>query len=388
MDYSSIDNGLMAHNNVFERQDNGFPALPDQVNFGYHVENVFFVAYLESYAASIGVIITDDTVERVEQNEAGISALLCKSGQRVEADLYVDASGFVSELLGKTLKEPFRSFSRTLFCDRAVVGGWTRNPDEPIQPYTTGETMDAGWCFQIEHENHVNRGYVFSSAFITPEEADREFRRKNPRIQETRLIKMIAGNYHRGWVKNVVAVGNSAGFVEPLEATAIGALCRQARGVAHALADPVDEISEGVKLAYNRWQAIRWDLIRNFLAIHYRLNTALDTPFWRACRNDVDMGAAAELLDYYKDGGPDSFWMVAFVDGQQVYEIEGYLTLLLGLKVPYRKKPVISPEERAKWEQMRASIRTAAINGVPVREAQQIFRRPEVNWGNYFKPMT
>jgi len=105
-----------------------------------------------------------------------------EDGRRLVADFYVDASGFRSELLGKALEEPYVSYDKSLFCDRAVVGGWERTT-EPILPYTTAETMDAGWSWQIEHEHHVNRGYVYSSQAISDDEAAAEFRAKNPRCR-------------------------------------------------------------------------------------------------------------------------------------------------------------------------------------------------------------
>jgi hydrogenase maturation factor len=76
--------------------------------------------------------------------------------------------------LGRTLGEPFLSFEDALFCDRAVIGGWPRT-DEPIKPYTVAETMDSGWCWQIEHENWINRGYVYSSPLISDQAALDEF---------------------------------------------------------------------------------------------------------------------------------------------------------------------------------------------------------------------
>jgi tryptophan 7-halogenase len=94
----------------------------------------------------------------------------------VTADLYVDCSGFVSLLLEKTLHEPYISFKPSLFNDRAVIGGWERGGDEAIKPYTTAESMSAGWCWQIDHEFRINRGYVYSADFTSDEEAKREFR--------------------------------------------------------------------------------------------------------------------------------------------------------------------------------------------------------------------
>src|SRR4030095_17204289 len=132
---------------------------------------------------------------------------------------------------------PFVDFSNALFCDRAVIGGWARST-EPILPYTTCETMDAGWCWQIEHEQFINRGYVYGSRFLDEDAARTEFLRKNPKIaNEPRVVKFRSGRYARSWVGNVVAIGNASGFVEPLEATALGVINAAAGTLSDVLAD-------------------------------------------------------------------------------------------------------------------------------------------------------
>ncbi len=230
--YANISNGLMTHNHAFLRQPNGDPYISR--DFSYHVENEHFVAYLEKMVTEEGVVFVTDTVQQVEQDNHGITRLILESGKQATADLYVDASGFRSLLLGNALTESYISFQKVLFCDRAVLGSWQRT-DEPIKPYTTAETMNSGWCWQIEHLDHINRGYVYSSHFISDEDAEREFRGKNPKVEKTRLVKFPSGRYVRQWVKNVAAVGNASGFVEPLEATSLSLICDQARLLAQFL---------------------------------------------------------------------------------------------------------------------------------------------------------
>src|SRR5262249_62106210 len=105
--------------------------------------------------------------------------------------------------------EPSLSFNPPLFGARAVGGGWQR-ADEPIRPYTTAEAMDAGWCWRIDHEHLINRGYVYSAAFLSDDEAVGELRAKNPKIETTRPVKFVSGRYERSWVKNVGGIGNSS----------------------------------------------------------------------------------------------------------------------------------------------------------------------------------
>jgi tryptophan halogenase len=247
-DFSEMDlpAALMDEGKVFARQANRAPDI--QGWHAFHIENHKLVETLETIADESGIIFTDGKMVEAERGPEGIAAIRLGDGQRLEADFFIDASGFGSELLGKTLQEPFESFGKTLFCDRAVVGGWERS-DETLQAYTTAETMDSGWCWQIEHEHHINRGYVYCSEMTSDDEAADEFRRKNPKVPESlRVVKYRSGCYRRMWVDNVVAIGNSGGFVEPLEATAIMTVCAHCKSLVdflkHALLEPTDSIRD------------------------------------------------------------------------------------------------------------------------------------------------
>ena len=297
------------------------------------------------------------------------------------ADFFVDASGFGSELLGKTLEEAFRSFDKTLFCDRAVVGGWERGPDEPILPFTTAEQMDAGWCWQIEHENHINRGYVYSSQAISDDDAAAEFRRKNPKTPESpRVVKFRSGCYERLWVDNVVAIGNAGGFVEPLEATALMIVCSHSQTfvdfLLHCELDPTPSMRD----LYNHLISDTWNDIRDFLGLHYKLNTAMETPFWRHCRADTDLSGIAELLEFYEENGPTGFCRYKLPRSQSDFGIEGYFVMLVGNKHPYRRKHHSTPAELAAWEAHRSLNRANAKRGIDVKEALYYVRHPGWQW--------
>ncbi len=365
---------LMTLDKVFARSANGAPDL--RLNHAaYHLENRDFVAYLEAKALERGIQIVDDTVSSTERDEHGIHALLCRSGRQVRADFWVDCSGFVSLLLGKTLQVPFVSFRQSLFCDRAVVGGWERGPDEVIKPYTTAETMDSGWCWQIEHDHRINRGYVYSSAFISDEAAEEEFRRKNPKIGPTRVVRFVSGYYERNWEQNVVASGNSAGFVEPLESTSLLVICDEAIALAESLAESDLNPNQSLADAYNKWCRQSWESIRGFLAIHYKCNRRTETPFWRACWEETDLGdRAGEYVAYFQANGPSLFWMSTLIQGRDAFGPEGWLTLLVGQDVPYRNKYAPSEAELKAWKKIQAGNWAATANGVGVAEMSEIVR--------------
>ena len=378
MEYEDPVSAMMTLDRVFPRGAGGAPSF--HANFAYHFENEKFVRFLEDYARRLGVNILDETVREVEQSEAGIDALRMDSGRTETADLFVDSSGFSSVLLGNALGVPFISYQDSLFCDRAVVGGWDRS-DEPIHPYTTCETMDCGWCWQIEHEHRVNRGYVYCSAFVSDDEAEREFRGKNPKLGPTRVVKFRSGRYEECWAKNVVAVGNAGGFVEPLEATALGAIAQQSRTLADLLIDGDRVVTDAARRHYNLYHGRYWDSIRNFLAVHYRFNTRLQTPFWAECREKTDLAGAQEIVEVYRDNGPTFLFAATLFAPADQFGPAGYVAMLLGQKVPYRAVHEPDAAERRAWESFRQLQKDFALNAMTVRETLSAIRSPSWDWG-------
>lgn len=377
-EYADMAGALAAHGKGFVKQDDGGPSI--NTDLAYHLENRHFVKFLETYAAEIGVRTIDDKIEEVELGEEGVSGLQLASGNRAEADLFIDCSGFASLLLGEALGEPFVSFESSLFCDRAVIGGWRRRGNEQLLPYTTAETMEAGWAWRIEHDDVVNRGYVYSSRFLDDAGAESEFRRANPNVEDTRVINFSSGARRRTWVKNVVALGNSAGFVEPLEATALAVICEHAAKLIHCLADSYLEVDEVTREYYNRYCDKTWLDIRRFLALHYKYNTRLETDFWKACQNDTDLSGAEEIVRYYEACGPSLLWGNAAMGPNDPFTWEGYLVMLVGQKVPFRRKYTLDEPTRKQWADHQSRLKEAAREGLTMREGLDMIRSPRWGW--------
>ena len=379
-EFSSVDltSALMREGKAFGRQPNGAPDI--QPWHAFHIENKLFVDMLEVVCREAGVQFVDGKVTGSERGEKGISAIHLEDGQKLEADFFVDASGFRSELLGKALEEPFMDFGKTLFCDRAVIGGWERT-DEPIMPYTTAEQMEAGWCWQIEHEHHVNRGYVYSSQAISDDQAAEEFLRKNPKApQSPRIVKFRSGCYRRMWVENVVAIGNAGGFVEPLEATALMIVCSHCQTLVDFLLHSELQPTDSFRDLYNELTAVTWTDIRDFLGLHYKANTAMDTPFWRHCRADTDLSGIQPLIDFYEENGPTGFCRYRIPSTQNDFGIEGYFVMLVGNRWPHRKHHKATAGEKATWEKHRSANIAAARRGIDVKEALAYVRHPGWQW--------
>jgi len=378
----NISSALMTQDKAFLRQEGNIPYISREL--GYHLENVTYVGYLETVATRLGVTILEDKVIEVLQSESAVTGLRLESGRTEGADFFIDCSGFRSILLGAALAEPYISFQSSLYCNRALIGGWHRGANEPILPYTVAETMNAGWCWQIDHEHLINRGYVYSSDFISDDEAEREFRAKNPKVEETKIIPFRSGRYERAWVKNVVGIGNSAGFVEPLESTALVVICADTQAIAESLIDCDCMPTPALAREYNDRNARSWDTIRDFLAVHYRFNTRLQTPFWKASCADVDLAGAAEIVDYYRQLGPSTLWKNTLIDPIDSFKMDGYYTLLVGQAVSHERPYEPSLQEREICTRIQTAYRKKAADAFSVEETFQVIRRPEWQWSQEF----
>ena len=264
-----------------------------------------------------------------------------------------------------------------------IVGSWDRT-DDFIYPYTIAETMDAGWCWQIDHEHAVNRGYVYSSRFLTDELARDEFLKKNPKAKTwDHVVKFRSGRYREGWVGNVSAIGNACGFVEPLEATALMVASSQIQTMVTMLIDSQLDPRPRMKALYNTSFAEMWDNIRDFLAVHYRFNTRLKNKFWTTCCNEVDVSAIQPLLDFYEENGPTRLarhLLNSTTGGKTQFGIEGFLVLLVGQKVPYRTNGPIVETERGVFRRHCEQNRARATSGLSVSEALKYVKHPQWTW--------
>lgn len=344
----------------------------------YHLDNERFVAYLRHRAAEAGVERIETTIRGVERSEDGeeVRALMAADGRRFTFDLYVDCTGFRSFLLENTLGSPWVSFAPSLWTDRAVVAPVPHGGR--VRPYTTAETLSCGWCWSTPQADADHRGYVFASAFQTPEEAEEEMRRTNPGMGEARLVRFRAGRHEHFWKGNVVALGNSYGFVEPLESTALHMLIRQIGLLARSF--PLRRGERGLARQLDRKVAAWWDYLRWFLAIHYRFNRRLDSPFWRACREEVDVSSFAELLEAFRERGPLSYDPAArsaFDYPDPLWGPEGIDTLLLGQEVAARlPRPAL---DREAWRERVSRARAVAARAAPHEKALELLaERPEL----------
>lgn len=381
-DSVNLNAALMSQAKAFAAQENGGGPIIEGFA-AFHLFNPHVVKALEAVAVERGVELIDARITGATLGEQGVQSIVLEDGRHLEADLYVDASGFRSELLGRALQTPFVSYDKSLYCDRAIVGSWDRT-DDYIYPYTIAETMEAGWCWQIDHEHAVNRGYVYSSRFLSDEQAREELVKKNPKAKPwDHVVKFRSGRYREGWVKNVFGIGNACGFVEPLEATALMVASSQIQTMVDMLIESQLDPGPKMKSMFNTLFVEMWDHIRDFLAIHYRFNTRIQNEFWTTCCNEVDVLASQPLLDLYAETGPTGMCrhvLNSALGGKTQFGIEGFLVMLVGQKVQYQMSHPISEAERAIFRQHCLNNRLQAGTGLSVAEALKFVKHPNWKW--------
>lgn len=273
------------------------------LNYAYHFDATLYGEYLKSLAISRGVNRIEGKIANVEQceNTGFITALALEDGQTISGDLFIDCTGLRALLIEQTLNTGFEDWSHWLPCDSAIAVQ-TKSVDNPI-PYTRSIAHDFGWQWRIPLQHRVGNGIVFSSKFVTDDEAKSTLMNNlvGEAITEPRVIKFRTGTRRQHWNKNCVAVGLSSGFLEPLESTSIHliqqAIVRLMRMFPHTGIQQSD-IDE-----FNKQTKFDTASIRDFIILHYSVTNRQNSNFWRHCRNMPIPETLASKIKLFKETG-------------------------------------------------------------------------------------
>ncbi|HLI17702.1 MAG TPA: tryptophan halogenase family protein [Rhodanobacteraceae bacterium] len=272
-------------------------SFPFDVWYGFHFDSVLLGAFLEKQAIEAGVQHITGHVADVQLSESGDIALLRLQGDATLAgDLFVDCTGFASILTGKALGVPFVSFKENLFNDAAVV--INRPNDGPIMSQTISTALRNGWVWKIPLTNRWGQGYVYSTDFCSPEEAEQELRQHlgmpNASEAPARHLRFRAGRAAQPWTRNCVANGLAQSFIEPLEATTLLFAQRTAMMLVAALEK--GDLGEAVRARFNETLNAQVEGTRDYIVTHYKTNTRDDTEYWRANAANTHLSAPLQQL--------------------------------------------------------------------------------------------
>ena len=341
-----------------------FSAAQEGYKYAYHFDAALYAAYLRANAESRGVRRKEGKVVDVSlRGEDGfIQSVTLEGGERLEADFFVDASGFRGLLIGQALSVGYEDWSRWLPCDRAVAVPCSSA--RALTPYTISSARPAGWQWQIPLQHRIGNGYVYCSRFVSDDEATGTLLSSldGRLLAEPRLLRFTTGRRQQFWSRNCVAVGLAAGFMEPLESTSIQliqtALARLIEMFPDRQFDPV------LSAEYNRASVNEWERIRDFLILHYSATQREDAPLWRYCRGMPLPDSLQYKMDVFRSIG-----RVPLLS-EESYQEPSWVSILLGQNViPRRYDPLvdnISVENlRRGMLQRRRAIRRLA-EGMPV----------------------
>jgi tryptophan halogenase len=338
-------------------------------NYAYHFDANLYAAFLRTLALKRGVKRTEGRIVEVTRRaDGGVDQLKLADGRVVNGDLFIDCSGFASLLLGRTLEEPWVDFSHWLPVDRA----WAvpSAPSGPaMTPYTRSTALEAGWAWRIPLVDRIGNGHVFSTRYIDEERARAQLLEQldGPALAEPRLLRFTTGHRERFWVHNVVAVGLSSGFLEPLESTSIMMIQRGVHMMLEALKPGVLPTAPAVE-HYNRSMTKMFARIRDFIILHYCLTGRRDSQFWRDMATKELPDTLAFKMHAWRQTGALNLFSTA-----EGFESSSWLAIYAGMgDWPEHLDPVLNEvpleEARQALRQRREQIAAMAA-GMPTHDA-------------------
>lgn len=263
--------------------------FPFRMEYGYHFDAALLGQFLRDHAVARAVVHREGRVlETIRDQGGAIAAVMTDRAERIEADYFVDCSGFAALLMRGALDVPFLSFRGNLFNDAAVVLPTPAASAIPVE--TTATALSHGWAWSIPLTNRTGNGYVYSSDFLSTDAAEQELRNALGLLDspvEARHLSFRTGQLARHWEHNCLAVGLAQGFIEPLEATAL-----------HLVLNTVDLFMDHLERggftpqhrdAFNAVITDRVERVRDYIVAHYKLNTRDDSDYWRANRDNDDL---------------------------------------------------------------------------------------------------
>ncbi|BBN81258.1 tryptophan halogenase [Pseudoalteromonas sp. A25] len=256
------------------------------ISYAYHFDAGLYAQFLTEHAKSMGVNHILGTVKEVikDHKSGNIAALELDCGQQVQGDLFIDCTGMHGLLIDKALSTGFEDWSHWLPCDSALAVP-CEHSDNKRAPYTRSIAHGCGWQWQIPLQHRIGNGLVYASKHLSDAQAKQMLLDNLPGkpLAEPKLIRFRTGRRRKQWHKNVVAIGLSSGFLEPLESTSIHliqtAIVRLVKLFPHHGIEPTQ-----VAL-FNEQSKVEFERIRDFIILHYKLNEREDSDFWRQCQD-------------------------------------------------------------------------------------------------------
>ncbi|MEO8115194.1 MAG: tryptophan halogenase family protein [Phenylobacterium sp.] len=344
----------------YQRTPKELPPGTPPLAYAFHFDASLYGQYLRAYAEARGVARIEGRIVdvRLRGEDGFIEGVTLEDGRTVDGDFFIDCSGFRGLLIGQALGVGYEEWSRWLPCDRALAVPCESVPD--ITPYTRSTAREAGWQWRIPLQHRIGNGYVYSSRFISDEDAAATLMANldGKPLGQPRPLKFTPGRRHKFWHKNCVALSLAGGFLEPLESTSIHMV--QSTLFRLLALMPVKDFDPATVDEFNRLSIIEYEQIRDFIILHYKAVERDDTPFWDYCRTMEIPDALRHKIELFRSRG-----RIARFDGQLFAE-PSWVAVFLGQHIqPQHYDPLADAlpldETRRRLRMIRETIhRTAA----------------------------
>ncbi|WP_019832684.1 tryptophan halogenase family protein [Sphingomonas sp. PR090111-T3T-6A] len=326
---------------------------PVAPSYAYHIDAASYTRFLRGLAEPAGVTRVEGKIRHVALHpESGfIDAIELDSGQRIEADLFIDCTGFRSLLLGQALGVAFEDWGRWITTDRAVAV--QSRSVHPPRPYTSAIAHEAGWRWRIPLQHREGNGFVFNSQSMSDDEAQARLMAEidgEPTVDPW-LVRFQTGMRVQSWARNCVGLGLAGGFIEPLESTSIHLMMA---AVTRLIEDfPFNGCTDALINNFNAKSRQEFENIRDFIILHYHITEREDSSFWRHCRTMELPHSLQERLALWREDAR------AYQLPHELFRVDSWASVLLGQGYEprgYHRLAEMMPEEKLRSEL--ASMRT------------------------------
>ncbi|MFQ3244551.1 MAG: tryptophan halogenase [Arenicella sp.] len=341
-------------------RQNKFAVAPKHgLNYAYHIDAGLYAKFLRELAEENGVIRQEGKVVDVglDSHSGFVNNVVLASGQVIEGDLFIDCSGFKGLLIEQALHTGYDDWSHWLPMNSAVAVQ-TESLGEPI-PYTRSIARDSGWQWRIPLQNRVGNGLVFCDRYLSDDEGISTLMANidGKPITEPRVIKFKTGTRRKHWNKNVIAMGLSSGFIEPLESTSIHLIQRSITRLMQMF--PYDGIREPDIAEFNSQMNFEIINIRDFIILHYHVTKRKDTPFWRFCSSMEIPDSLQHRIELFKQTGR------VFQVPTELFGENSWTQVMLGQGlIPEQYHPIVNMMDDAELESFLSSIDQSVKNKV------------------------
>jgi len=343
----------------FARPRPDAPGPLRDLRYAFHFDAGLYAAFLRRYAERNGVTRIEGRIVDVALNPANghVTHVQLADGQVVGGDLFIDCSGFRGLLIEQALHTGYDNWQHWLPSDRAVAVpcALAAEPD----PFTRATARSAGWQWRIPLQHRMGNGHVYCSGYIDDAEAERTLlaNLEGEPLAEPRRIEFVTGRRKQSWNRNVIALGLSSGFIEPLESTSIHFI---QSGIAKLIALFPDKRFNPVERdEFNRQMQALYEDVRDFIVLHYKATSRNDTPFWDRCRTMAVPDSLIAKVELWRAKGR------LFREELELFTTPSWVAVALGQNiVPDAYEPPVDALDRDKvaaaLEQLRRDIAATA----------------------------